>query len=177
MGMKDGSMKMRKMFGCFCCILSITTLLLLARRALAEHFYITLKVQSSMGQGEASMDTTPPIGGVNPRPMVKAKVNEDIRVRWNMKSGFPHGTMKNVTVHFFVVKEQDIGQKPVPDPAGPAGVVDNSFSMDFAPTGAASGMLRFHISEPGNYLVRLQSENTHDEHEHEHFSAIDLQIH
>ena len=164
------------MFVCFCCIFSLAAMFLIARRVLAEHFYITLRVQSSMGQGEASMDTTPPIGGVNPRLVVKAKIHEDIRVRWNMKSGFPHGSMKNVGVHLFVVKERDLGQKPVPDPGGPAGVVDNSFNMDFAPTGSASGMLRFQIAEPGNYLVRLQSENTHDEHEHEHFSAIDLQV-
>ncbi len=169
-------MKTRKTSFYICCIFSFAAMFLIVRRALAEHFYIALKVQSSLGQGEASMDTTPPIGGVNPRPIVKAKANEEIRVRWNMKSGFPHGIMKNVGVHFFVVKEHEIGQKPVPNPAGPAGVVDNSFTMDFSPTGAASGALRFQLAEPGNYLVRLQSENTHDEHEHEHFAAIDVQV-
>ncbi len=169
-------MKIRKQVLCLGSIFAFAALFLITKKVLAEHFYINLKVQTSLGQGEASMDTTPPIGGVNPRPVVKAKVNETIRVRWNMKSGFPHGIMKNVGVHFFVVKEQNLGQKPVPDPGGPAGVVDNAFNMDFAPTGAASGMLRFQISEPGNYLIRLQSENTHDEHEHEHFSAIDLQV-
>jgi hypothetical protein len=48
--------------------------------------------------------------------------------------------------------------------------------MDFAPNAAATGALRFKIDTPGNYLVRVQSENTHQEHDHEHFSAIDLQV-
>jgi hypothetical protein len=146
------------------------------RYAFAEHIDISLVVKSPQGQAEASMDTTPPIGGVNPRKTVKAKAGDTIQVTWSMKSGFPHGTMKNMGVHFFVVSEDKLGQKPVPNPAGPAGIVDNSFVMDMGPKGTANGMIKFKIAEPGNYLVRLQSENTHDEHVHEHFSAIDLAV-
>ncbi|HZO91381.1 MAG TPA: hypothetical protein VFB38_23865 [Chthonomonadaceae bacterium] len=149
---------------------------LLPRPAGAEHFDILLRVQSPQGQAETFMDTTPPIGGLNPRPVVKARVGDILRIAWRMKSAFPHGTMKNVTIHFFIVREQQLGQKPVPDPAGPAGVVDNSFVMDFAPDAAATGALRYKVTEPGDYLIRVQSENTHEEHEHEHFSAIDLHV-
>jgi hypothetical protein len=145
-------------------------------RAAAEHFDIMLRVQAEHSQADAAMDTTPPIGGVNRRPIVDAKVGEPIRVAWQMKSGFPHGIMKEVTIHFFVVREEQTGQKPVPDPNSPAGLVDNSFVMDFAPKKAATGSLRMKILEPGTYLVRVQSENTHQEHDHEHFSAIDLVV-
>ncbi len=152
-----------------------------ALRARSEHFDVLLHVeagtqQANMQRADAFMDTTPPLGGVNKRPVVKVKANDEVRVRWRMKSAFPHGTMKQVGIHFFVVREAEIGQKPVPDPAGPAGVVDNSLVMDFQPNGVASGMLRFKIDTPGNYLVRVQSEDTHQEHDHEHFSAIDLQV-
>ncbi len=148
----------------------------LALTARAEHFDILLQVEGSGNKVQASMDTTPPIGGVNPRPVLKVKSGEQVRVAWTMKSAYPHGTMKAVTVHFFVVREDHIGQKPVPNPAGPAGVVDNSFVMDFSPTASANGALRFRAPEPGNYLVRVQSENTYQEHDHEHFSAVDLQV-
>ncbi|HZT41715.1 MAG TPA: hypothetical protein VFA07_05980 [Chthonomonadaceae bacterium] len=151
-------------------------LALLPRSAGAEHFEILLRVQAADSQADAFMDTTPPIGGMNHRPVVKAKAGETIRVSWRMKSAYPHGTMKDVGVHFFVVREDQVGQKPVPDPAGAAGIVDNSFAMDFSPDSVATGALRFKITEPGNYLVRLQSENTHQEHGHEHFSAIDLVV-
>ena len=148
----------------------------LAGRAGAEHFDVLLHIEATGQQANAFMDTTPPLGGVNKRPIVKVKANDEVRVQWRMKSAFPHGTMKGVGIHFFVVREAEIGQKPVPDPAGPAGVVDNSLVMDFAPNGVASGTLRFKIAAPGNYLVRVQSEDTHQEHDHEHFSAIDLQV-
>lgn len=150
-------------------------------RAGAEHFDVLLHVettgqQANAFQANAFMDTTPPVGGVNKRPVVKIKASQEILVKWRMKSAFPHGSMKGVGIHFFVVREAEIGQKPVPDPAGPAGIVDNSFVMDFAPNAAASGALRLKIDTPGNYLIRVQSEDTHQDHDHEHFSAIDLQV-
>ncbi len=157
-----------------CALIGVVALA--SHRAGAEHFDVLLHVQGAQAQADAFMDTTPPEGGVNPRPVVKIKVGESIRVNWRMASAFPHGTMKNVTIHFFVVREAALGQKPVPDPAGSAGIVDNSFDMDFAPKAASRGALRFKITEPGNYLVRVQSENTHQEHDHEHFAAIDLLV-
>lgn len=158
--------------------ISACALLLLARPhpAGAEHFNITIHAETDHAQVNSITDTTPPIGGVNPRPVLNAKVGEMVRINWHMASGFPHGTMKNVTVHFFVVHEDNIGQKPVPDPAGNAGIVDNSFVLDFAPSTTTQGAIRFKVTDPGNYLVRLQSENTHIEHDHEHFSAFDLKV-
>lgn len=147
-----------------------------ALMARAEHFDIVLRVEADGAHGEAYMDTTPPIGGVNPRPVVHMKAGSVVTIAWRMKSGYPHGTMKDVGVHFFVVHEDALGQKPVPDPAGKAGVLDNHFSMDFAPSAAASGYARVKLTEPGAYLVRLQSENTFQEHGHEHFSAVDVQV-
>ena len=161
-------------------LLVATSLLGLAaltlRPAGAEHFDIMLRVEAPKSRGEAFWDTTPPLGGVNPRPVVKAKVGEDIRITWRMKNVFPHDTMKKVTIHFFVVKEEKTAQKPVPNPAGPAGLVDNSFVMDFAPNAAANGALKLKFTDPGSYLVRVQSEDTHQDHDHEHFSAIDVEI-
>jgi hypothetical protein len=84
--------------------------------------------------------------------------------------------MKKVGVHFFVVRQQSLGQKPVPDPSGAGGVVNDSFSMDFAPNASAAGSVQFKAPEPGFYLVRVQSEDTHVEHGHEHFSALDLSV-
>ena len=149
---------------------------LLIRRASAEHFDIALRALAGRQLVEAAMDTTPPIGGVNPRPVLRVRAGEPIRITWKLKSGFPHGTMKGVTVHFFVVREKEAGQKPVPDPAGPAGLLDNRFVMDFAPTASASGSLNFALPDAGFYLVRVQSEDTHQQHDHEHFSAIDIVV-
>ena len=150
--------------------------LLWTRDAAAEHFDMLLRVEGSKTRSESYMDTSPPLGGVNKRPVVKAKPGESLRITWRLKSGFPHGVMKSVTVHFFIVKEAEIGQKPVPDPTGDAGLVDNTCLMDFQPKSVSTGFLKFRAPEPGNYLIRVQSEDTHQEHDHEHFSAIDLQV-
>lgn len=158
------------------CLLSGTAILW-PLSAGAEHFDMTLRVEGPGAQvGEAFMDTTPPLGGVNKRPVVKVKTGQSVRVTWRLKSGFPHGVMKKVTVHFFIVKEDELGQKPVPDPSGDAGIVDNSYVMDFQPKSITTGSLRFKAPEVGNYLIRIQSEDTHEEHEHEHFSAVDLKV-
>src|SRR3954469_2844877 len=98
---------------------------LISHRADAEHFDILLKVVSADKQAEASMDTTPPIGGVNPRPVLKVKAGDPIRVTWRLRNSSPHGALKNVSIHFFVVREMRTGQKPVPDPAGEAGVMES----------------------------------------------------
>jgi len=147
-----------------------------ATKAGAEHFDILLKVNSGDKQEQSSMDTTPPIGGVNPRPVLKAHAGDPIKVTWRMKNSSPHGAMKNVTIHFFVVREGKTGQKPVPDPAGQAGIVDNSFTTDLAFGAVSTGSLKLKISDPGSYLVRVQSEGTHEEAGHEHFSAIDIEV-
>src|SRR5438552_18382099 len=83
----------------------------LARPAVAEHFDITLRVESPEGSGTAGWDTSPPEGGVNARPVVAAHPGQEIKIDWSMRSAFPHGDMKNVTVHFYVVAEEAIGQK------------------------------------------------------------------
>ncbi len=158
-------------------LLLVGMALVMPRTAGAEHFDMLLRVEAPDKQaGEAYMDTTPPLGGVNKRPIVKVKSGQPVRVIWRLKSHFPHGVMKAVTIHFFVVREENLGQKPVPDPAGDVGIVNNSYVMDFAPSSTTSGSLRFKAPEPGNYLVRIQSEDTHEQHDHEHFSAVDLKV-
>ena len=149
---------------------------MLSRPAGAEHFDILLRIFSGDKQVQSSMDTTPPIGGVNPRPVLKIKAGDPIRVTWRTKNSSPHGALKGVSIHFFVVRETKTGQKPVPDPAGEAGILDSNFTTDMKFGAVSTGSTKLKISEPGSYLVRLQSEGTHDEAGHEHFSAIDLEV-
>lgn len=146
------------------------------RAAGAEHFDILLRVVSGDRQVQASMDTTPPIGGVNPRPVLKIKAGDPIAATWNLKNSSPHGALKKVTIHFFVVRQAKTGQKPVPDPAGRAGVFDTSFTTDMSVGATSAGSLKLKLADPGSYLVRLQSEGTHEEAGHEHFSAIDVEV-
>jgi hypothetical protein len=165
-------------------VLSLTALLLVltaAEPARAEHFEIDITVTTPRGQAESHWDTTPPMGGVNPRPVVAAKAGDRIKIEWLARSVYPHGTLKNVGVHFFVAREGAVGQKAVPDLKSMPDVasgkwLDSRLIMDFVPDHAARGSVQLTAGAPGVYLIRVESEHTEQIQGHEHFSAIDLKV-
>jgi hypothetical protein len=132
-------------------------------------------VTTPRGQAESHWDTSPPEGGVNRRPVVTAKVGDRVEIEWLMRSVFPHGVMKDVVVHFFVVREETIGQKPVPDLKKGAWT-ESRMQVDFLPDHAARASIQLTARTPGAYLVRVESEGTQGEVAHEHFSAVDLKV-
>ena len=104
--------------------------------AQAEHAKIQLDVSTPRDQVTAFVDQTPPESGKNPRPVLKAKVNEPIRIQYILTNVYPHKTLENVVVHFFVVRQQKTGQKEIPDLKGDV-VLESAFDMDFKPGGKA----------------------------------------
>ena len=88
---------------------------LATRPARAEHAKITLDVVAPSGQQTAHMDQTPPDWGKNPRPVLKAKAGDPIKIQWMFVNIYPHKTLENVVVHFFVVREAKVGQKELPE--------------------------------------------------------------
>jgi hypothetical protein len=142
--------------------------------ARAEHAKINLDVVTPGGQQTAFVDQTPPASGKNPRPVIKAKVGEAIRVQWMFTNVYPHKTLENVVVHFFVAREEKAGQKDLPDLTGDAVVVESAFEMDFKPGSKAGQKHTLRLDRPGAYLVRVESRQTGSD--HEHFAAIDLVI-
>ena len=121
----------------------------------------------------AHVDQTPPDSGKNPRPVVKAKVNEPIRINYLLTNVYPHKTLENVVVHFYVARQEKVGQKELPDLKGDV-VIESAFDMDFKPGGKAGQRTTLKIDTPGVYLIRVETRNTQSD--HEHFSAIDLVV-
>lgn len=143
--------------------------------ARGEHFDIVMTLRGSQGFAEATWDTAPPEGGLKTRQVLTAPAGEDLTLEWRLRSEFPHGVMKGVVIRIWAAPEREIGQKNLPDPGAPR-VFENSFTADFLPHHSARGVFHFRVTEPGSYLVRLQSELTQDEHAHEHFGALDLKV-
>jgi len=143
--------------------------------AAAEHFDILLTLRSADGIVDAGWDTAPPAGGVRPRPVLAARVGEDLTLEWRLRSEFPHGVMRKVVIRAYAAPQARLGQKEPPPPGAPR-LFENTFTADFLPHHAARGSLVFRVTEPGAYLVRLQSEITEAEHGHEHFAAVDLKV-
>ena len=125
------------------------------------------------GNVTAYVDQTPPEWGKNPRPVLKAKVNEPIRIQYLLTNVYPHKTLENVVVHFFIVARSKVGQKELPDLKGDV-VIETAFDMDFKPGGKAGQRSTVKIDTAGVYLVRIETRNTQSD--HEHFAAIDLVV-
>jgi hypothetical protein len=141
--------------------------------ARAEHAKINLDVTAGRESVSAFVDQTPPDSGKNPRPVLKAKVNEPIRIKYTLTNVYPHKTLENVVVHFYIARQNKVGQKELPDLKGDV-VIESAFDMDFKPGGKAGQRTTLKIETPGVYLIRVESRNTQSD--HEHFSAIDLVV-
>jgi hypothetical protein len=146
---------------------------LLAASARAEHAKINLEISTPRGSVSAFVDQTPPDSGKNPRPVLKAKVNERIRIEYLLTNVYPHKTLENVVVHFYVARQKKVGQKELPDLNGDV-VIETAFDIDLKPGGKAKQRSTLKIDTPGVYLVRIETRNTQSD--HEHFAAIDLVV-
>jgi hypothetical protein len=146
---------------------------LVSTAARAEHAKIELEVAGRRGQVTAHVDQTPPEWGKNPRPVLKVRPDEPVKVQFLLTNVYPHKTLENVVVHFFVVRQEKVGQKEIPDLKGDV-VLESAFDMDFKPGGKAGQRTTLKIAEPGAYLIRVESRNTQSD--HEHFAAIDLVV-
>jgi hypothetical protein len=152
----------------------VLALVLAAPSARAEHAKITLEVAApGGGQQTAHMDQTPPEWGKNPRPVVKARAGDAIKIQWMFINVYPHKTLENIVVHFFIARETRVGQQDLPDLNHDA-VLESAFDMDFKPGGKAGQRHSVRIDAPGVYLIRVESKNTQSD--HEHFAAIDLVV-
>jgi len=141
--------------------------------ACAEHFDIKLSAARADGTTQqAFADQSPPAGGLNPRPVLKARVGDKITIQFIMTNVYAHASAPDAGVRYYVVREKEIGQKTVP--ALQNVTVEGSFTFDLKPKARIGARQRIAISEPGNYLLRVESLRT--QREHEHFAAIDIQV-
>jgi hypothetical protein len=150
---------------------SILTAAAIVSDVRAEHAKINLDVVTGGNTVSAFVDQTPPEWGKNPRRVIKAKVNDPIRIQYLLTNVYPHKTLENVVVHFFIARQQKVGQKELPDLKGDV-VMESAFDMDFKPGSKAGQRSTIKIEAPGVYLIRIETRNTQSD--HEHFAAIDL---
>src|SRR5579872_1355677 len=147
--------------------------LLPASIARAEHFDIKLVATAPNGTSqEAFADQTPPVGGLNSRPVLRLRAGDTIAFQFVMTNVYEHGVAHNVGVRFYMVKEDGLGQKIVP-PLEKV-TVEGSFNFNLKPKARIGAKERVVMSEPGAYLLRVES--LHTQRDHEHFAAIDLEV-
>jgi hypothetical protein len=145
----------------------------------AEHAIIDLVVLRvdpvtgvSTEEGRSSADREPPLGGLHPRPLVHVKINDPLVLQFVLTNAYPHGEKKNVTVRYFIAREEKAGQKTLPDLTKNV-VTQGRFTLNFKPKCRVGAHVHFVLKEGGLYLLRVETLNTDSD--HEHFSAIDIQ--
>jgi hypothetical protein len=161
-------------------VVILSLLVACAPAARAEHAAIDLSIyhldpvsRTLKGQSSSRVDEEPPQGGVNPRPVFKVKANEPLILEFIYTNTYPHGEIKDVSVRYFVVRVDKVGQKK-PANLENGTVTQGKFDLNFKPGSRVGAKVRFTIATPGVYLLRVQSEKTKSD--HEHFAAIDLQV-
>jgi hypothetical protein len=141
--------------------------------ARAEHFDIKLTATAPDGASkEAFADQTPPIGGLNPRPVLRAKAGDTIAFQFVMTNVYAHASARNAGVRFYMVREPKLGQKAVPPLENLT--AEGSFTFNLKPKAKIGTKERVVMPQPGFYLLRVESQRT--QRDHEHFAAIDLEI-
>jgi len=148
-------------------------LLALSLSPIIEHAKVSLDVEAGGKKETAFVDQTPPEVGKNPRPVLKARVGETIKIQWTLTNVYPHKTLEDVLVHSYVVKQQKVGQKELPV-IGDDVEMETAYRMDFKPGGKSGARCKLRIDTPGVYLIRVETRDTQSD--HEHFAAIDLVV-
>ena len=153
--------------------LSAVCLVLVASNAWAEHAVIKLQITSPDGKQESFADQEPPAGGIKRRPRISVAHGKPLVFEFVLTNAYPHKQIEGVVVRYFVVRTGAFGAKEVPDLKERA-VTEGTVSMNFKPKCRVGARLNVRIDEPGIYLVRVDTQNTQSD--HEHFSAIDLEV-
>jgi hypothetical protein len=137
-----------------------------------EHFDFTLTAKSASEQVEAHSDDDPPAGGFNPRPILHGRAGETLHWQFLMTNAKPHEPFVQLKVRYYLAPEAKAGQKEVPGLKD--STVEGEFVLDLKFKGRVGVRQQFHVDKPGFYLLRVETDNSHSD--HEHFSAVDIEI-
>lgn len=154
-------------------VLFLIANVLIAGAARAEHFDITLTVEGAGDKKEAHSDDTPPPQGLHPRPVFRGRAGESLSLAFFMTYVNPHDIEKQTMIRYYLAPIERTGQKDLPSLKKDV-VLQGNFVMDFKLKNKLGLKQQFRIGRPGVYLLRVESVDTHSD--HQHFSALDLEI-
>jgi hypothetical protein len=142
----------------------------MAAPVLAADFRIELSAQS--GKPPKVVEAAP--SSTQPRSVLMAAADAPVTVRWTLRN-LDQATVKDVLVHFFVVKVDKPDQREVPK-LDKHVVVESALSMDFRPKDRSEGDLTFTVPQAGCYLIRLELKGAAGKDERQPFAALDLVV-
>lgn len=150
--------------------------LLAVSAARADHLTIDLEARSGKASQKAHAETADLRAKPKARGVLEVKAGTPITVTWTLRGADSAGTLKDVLVHGFVVREEKVGQPTVPRLTKDV-VMETGLTTDVKPKGKTEGKLTFTIEKAGPYLLRLETIGAaNGPTGHEHFAALDLVV-
>jgi hypothetical protein len=142
---------------------------------LANHFTVTLELTDGSNKQTANTETEPPKAReIVVRPVMQSKLGAKCTAKFQLTCNSKE-TLKDVLVHFYVVKIDKAGQEPPPlEPKDV--VIETAQTMDFAEKGTTSAELEFVPDHAGLYLVRVETQGTAEVKGHEHYAAMEIVV-
>jgi hypothetical protein len=140
----------------------------------ADHFTIDLRAHAGKDTSAAAIYPTPAS-----KPAVRAILtvvrNTPITVKWTLRNTDPAATVKDVLVHFFVVRQEKLDQPEVPK-LNKHVAVESALTMDFRPQDRTEGEITFAVPQAGYYLIRVELKGAAGKSERAPFAALDLVV-
>ncbi len=145
-----------------------------ASASAAEPFAIDLEIRSGKASKTAHAESAAPDFTPKDRGILEIKAGDRVTVKWKMSGTDPTAKIENITVHFFAVKEEMLGQKAKPK-LDKGVVAESACTLDFGHGDKNEGELSFTIDDPGSYLFRVETIGAvAGLADHDDFAAIDV---
>lgn len=109
------------------------------------------------------------------RQVVELQRGKTVKVTWVTRNAGKSKPLKDVLVHFFIVKEKELGQTEVPKLTQDV-TYEGALTMDFIPQETAKWEFGLSLNESGSYLLRVETVGLLQSHGHEHYAALDLDV-
>ncbi|HZU38820.1 MAG TPA: hypothetical protein VFA18_23025 [Gemmataceae bacterium] len=162
---------MRRVPALLVCVLAA---LLSAKPAWGADFAIDLKVKT----GKAAQIAHAHKAGIGSkperRPVLEIKAGQRVHAQWQLRCSAAAQPVKDVLIHFFVVREKKTGQAALPR-LDKTVTVESALSMDFKAGAKTDGELDFVLDKAGVYLVRLETRGAGAG--SETYAALDVIVH
>jgi hypothetical protein len=107
------------------------------------------------------------------RTILTATADAPVTVKWTVRNVDKAATVKDVLVHFVVVKQDKPDQQEVPRLTKDV-IVESALTMDFKSQDKTAGEITFTVTQAGCYLIRLELKGAADKDGREPFAALDL---
>ena len=155
-------------------LLALLGTLLISSLTRADHFTIDLEVKSPKANRTVHAET---LGlGVKPkeRAVLEIQAGDKVTLQWTLANATPKETVKDVLVHFYAVKIEKAGDRP-PQRLDKDVLLESALTMDFKPKDKTQGELTLQVTQPGVYLLRLETKGAAIGPDgHEHFANLDV---